>query len=34
MVFMSELVPAPRRALAVYPILLFYMVIAWMVYVI
>lgn len=30
-VFMSELVPDDRRALAVYPVILFYIVIAWMV---
>lgn len=32
-VFMSELVPAQRKALAVYPVMLFYLLIAWMVYI-
>ncbi len=31
-VFMRELVPAPRRALAVYPVVLFYLMMAWMVW--
>jgi protein YIPF6 len=31
-VFMRELVPAPRRALAVYPVVLFYLMVAWMVW--
>lgn len=30
-VFMSELVPAPRRLLAVYPVCLFYVVVSWIV---
>lgn len=32
-VFMGSLVPEDRRVLAVYPVCLFYLVVAWMVYV-
>jgi hypothetical protein len=31
-VFMKEMVPAARRLLAVYPVCLFYMMVAWMVF--
>ena len=31
-VFMREMVPAARRLLAVYPVCLFYMMVAWMVF--
>lgn len=30
---MSELVPEPKRTLAVYPVGLFYILIAWMIYI-
>ncbi len=33
LVFISSIVPEARRGLALYPVLLFYVVIAWMVYV-
>jgi hypothetical protein len=32
-VFLSEMVAQPRRMLAVYPVALFYAVVAWMVFV-
>jgi hypothetical protein len=32
MVFMSEMVAAPRRLLAVFPVALFYVVVSWMVF--
>jgi hypothetical protein len=31
-VFMKEMVPSARRLLAVYPVCLFYMMVAWMVF--